>query len=149
MLKEITDWAVEIQNTPWKQFSTANITIQQGSKKLLDADLISSYAPVMTKNDYFKKLSEKAFGGQLKDDVKILINALVIYIFLKYKNLGVNEPEKLFGGEYKKAVLSFEENTSKGNKSTEQLLSEYGYNLPDYTNKLIMKIADIRVSLLE
>ena len=146
VLKELADWAVEIQNIPWSQSIPTQI---KGSGKLSDVDLIASYASVLTKNDYFKKLSEKAFGGQLKNDVDTVIETLIIFLYLKWKNLGVQEPGKIFGGTFNTIVLSFDERMKGNNKPTSELISEYGHYLPAYTNKLIMKIADIKANLLE
>lgn len=66
ILKEIMEWTVEIQNVPWQPFSPEMIRTTADPSKLDDANIIIKYGAVATKNDYMRKVSEKAFNGRLK-----------------------------------------------------------------------------------
>jgi hypothetical protein len=147
LLKEIMDWAVEIQNAPVKNPIGPELLNFQNPNTVLDANELLLYGTIMTRNDYIKKISENAFEGKLKGDVGKLIENMIIYAYLKYKNLGASNPEKMFGGNYKELVLSFEQSLKNEGKTTEQLLREYGYKLPQSANSLVMKIGEVRATI--
>jgi hypothetical protein len=150
VLKEITDWATEIQNAPWQVPLPPEATLAPvDPSKLYDANVLLKYGTVSTKNDYIRRISEKAFDGKLKESVEALINTLTIFVYLKYKSLGAINPVRGFGGTYQSLVLAFEEESKKEGKTTDQLVSEYGRRLPETVNRLLIKIAEIRVSLLD
>jgi len=143
MLREIMDWAVDIQNAPWQaEFSPAS-TLES-----INVNEVFRYAAVFTRNDYMQKISEKAFDGKLKEDVRNLIKTLTIYVYLKRKNLGVTNTDG-FGGTARSLIEAFEIEVSQEQKTTEQWLSEFGRILPASVNKLLIKIAEVRIVLID
>jgi hypothetical protein len=135
LLTEIINWLLNIQK------SSLEIEIPEIEK-------LKKYGLPFAMNAYIFVIIKKSFSVLMPDYLK-LQDSFVGFMYLKYKNLQTATPKGAFEGErYLRVIDSIDKEINNKENGVRQMLQQYEHDLEKYTTLFLVKLADIKSSII-
>ena len=141
LLKEIMNWVTDIQ----KASLEVDIPASKEQIRVREANTLLRYAIAFGRNTYIKAIASRAFKEELQQDVENMINAFTVFLFLKGKSFGMENPGQIFKGTAVEIIEAVEKRLKE--KALPELLSEYSEEKSRCANILLTKVGNIVASL--